>query len=86
MSILEYVGYDYAQTILELSHRMTYDQIARAVGYKNKSSVHMILDGSVPSHDRGEALWVLYQETFGRKPPHTAVQAKGRSKQTTPTV
>lgn len=82
MSLVDCVGFDYAQAILELSHKMTYGDIAHALGYKNKSSIHMILAGSTPSHVRGEALWALYTETFARKPPHTVEQARGTGKQT----
>lgn len=82
MNLCEYVGFDYARSILELGQKMTYDDIARALGYKSKSSVNKIISGITPSHIRGEALWVLYTETFGRKPPHNTTQAKGTPKET----
>ena len=76
----EVVGFDYGQAILELSHRMTYDRIAEAIGYESKSSIYKILHGAIPAHDHGEALWALYMEVFHVKPKlkvHQRAQFEG---------
>ena len=76
MSRVDVVGFDYAQAILELSHKYTYQQIARAIGYASKGSIKKILsEGTVPSHIIGEALWDLYIDTFGRKPKLRATKS-----------
>lgn len=49
--------------------RMTMERIAEVVGYGDKSSIRDILDGHEPKHRRGEKLYILYFETFDRKPP-----------------
>lgn len=86
MNLSSYVGFDYSQAILELSQKMTYSAIAKALGYNSKSSVNKIAGGVTPSHVRGEALWVLYVETFGRKPPRSLAQEKGTTKETVASV
>lgn len=75
----ELVGFNYAQALLELSHKMTYEQLAEAIGYESKTSIHKILNGTMPSHIHGEAIWALYCDTFGKKPPlkrHPEVNAR----------
>lgn len=72
------VGFDYARSVLDLRQVLTYETIAERMGYESKSSVSRILAGVIPEHPQGEALWALYVETFGRKPPHSVEQAAGR--------
>lgn len=73
--IHEEVGFDYAQTVRELNRVWTYDQIAECCGYESPRSVRNLLDLNpangpvIPSHRAGEALWAMYVETFGRRPP-----------------
>lgn len=62
-------GYDYAMAILELRSRFTYDRIAEFCGYESKGAIANILCGGIPLHPQGEAIYILYFETFGRKPP-----------------
>ena len=72
------VGFDYVGALKDLLARMTYEEVAYRLGYKSTGAVASIVKrGHVPSHQHGEALWVLYVEMFGRKPPMSAVQAKG---------
>lgn len=61
-------GYDYPKAVLELRRVMSYAQIAARCGFLSPSAVSSIASGTVPSHPRGEALYILYVETFGRKP------------------
>lgn len=67
-SLVDQVGFDYAQTVRKLNQIFTYEQIAKSVGYKNVNSVARIMNGAIPSHIHGEALWALYIDTFGAKP------------------
>ena len=71
------VGFDYANAIRALARKMTYEQIAKACGYDSRNSVYRVLNGAIPSHPQGEALFVLYREAFGDKPPMTQEQAAG---------
>ena len=71
-------GFDYAQTVRELHGVMTLDQIAEYCGYETHVAVIKLLQGAVPSHPQGQALWVLYRAKFGHKPPMTEEQAAGR--------
>lgn len=69
MSRADVVGFDYAQAIRELNQKLTYEQIARAIGYVSKGSIRKILAVEmIPNHIAGEALWDLYVDTFGHKP------------------
>jgi len=69
-SLYDLVGFDYAQTIRKLNHHgLTYLQIAEAIGYESQSSIYQIMNGATPSHKHGEALWGLYRDLFGDKPP-----------------
>lgn len=65
------VGFDYPAAVRELLEKMTYMELADRIGYEGVGSIGAILHGAVPSHVRGEALWALYCDTFGRKPPLT---------------
>lgn len=68
------LGYDYMRAISELLERFTYQEIATSIGYRSVGSITSILSGKVPSHLHGEALWLLYQKTFNRRPPLTDAQ------------
>lgn len=70
------VGFDYVEAILDLRKRFTYAQLIQKLGYESPAAINKILAGAVPSHERGEALYVLYRETFGRKPPLNIHQRK----------
>jgi hypothetical protein len=73
--IHEEVGFNYAQTVRELNRIFTYEQIAECCGYESSRSVRNLLELNpsgepvVPSHRAGEALWAMYVEAFGRRPP-----------------
>lgn len=67
----EQCGYDYAQAVRELNQRFSYELIAQLCGYARENGVRKIANGgTIPSHPLGEALYILYVETFERKPPH----------------
>mgnify|MGYP001337944245 CR=1 FL=1 len=68
MSLADLVGFDYAQAIRELNQAFTYEAITKELGYESKNSIYQILNGRIPSHVHGEALWALYCDTFGHKP------------------
>lgn len=69
-SLYEKVGFDYAKALRELLERLTYEEVARSVGYRSTGSVTAICyAGRIPSHRHGEAIWALYCDTFKRKPP-----------------
>jgi hypothetical protein len=65
------IGYDYSRTVLEINHHgWSYEKIAEFCGYENKSAIARVASReTIPSHPRGEALYILYVELFGRKPP-----------------
>ena len=69
LPLAERVGYNYAATIRELTTVMTWQRIIEAIGYSSHSVVAEILNGQIPNHVQGEALWALYCDTFGKKPP-----------------
>ena len=62
-------GFDYPAAVLELRRVMPYEQIAVRCGFGSASGISAILAGAVPSHPRGEAIYILYVETFNKKPP-----------------
>jgi len=68
-SLYDLVGFDYVRAVSDLLLKFTYADIASRVGYRSTGSITSILDGQVPSHMHGEAIWALYIETFKRKPP-----------------
>lgn len=65
------VGFNYAKVTLELLQVYSYETVAEAIGYKSNASITRLLEGQVPPHVQGEALWSLYVQTFNRKPPLT---------------
>lgn len=79
----ERVGFNYVAAALELLRVMTYEELAEGLGYKSKGGVSALLDGAIPSHVQGEALWALYLATFNRKPPMD-VRQSGQQASTSP--
>lgn len=72
------VGFDYQRAVLELRNRYTYERMAEFCGFSDKVAVFRVASGlSIPSHPQGEALFVLYVETFHDKPPMTQAQFAG---------
>ena len=68
------LGFDYVQAMVDLLTKFTYREIAERLGYNSVGSITAVLDGKVPSHLHGEALWLLYRATFDRRPPLSSVQ------------
>lgn len=75
----EQVGFDYVATVRELLERMTYMDLALSIGYESVGSISGLLKGRRPAHPQGEALWALYIETFGRKPPLRFIACAGEA-------
>lgn len=71
------VGFDYAKALLEIRRHMTYEQIAAFCGYEGASGVAWVINGGIPSHPQGEAIWSLHCNLLGRKPPVSPLQAAG---------
>ncbi len=71
------VGFDYARAVLEIRKFMTYEEIAAFLGYESVGSIGPLLKGRIPNHPQGEAIYTLYRELFGKKPPMTQAQAIG---------
>lgn len=69
LPLYERVGFDYIRAIRDMLTRMTYEELAFNLGYKGASGISSLLNGKTPSHVHGEALWALYIDTFGKKPP-----------------
>lgn len=67
------VGFRYSDAVLQLREFFNYDELAIVLGYKHRSSVSKILKGAIPSHRAGEALWILFIEVYGHKPPYAEV-------------
>lgn len=61
-------GFDYTQAVLELRTVMSYARIAEGIGYTSKNAISRLVAGAEPSHKHGEMLYILYFETFNRKP------------------
>lgn len=70
------VGFDYAKAVLEINHHgWSYERIAEYCGYEDKSGISRVASGArIPSHPVGEAIYILYVEVFGRKPPNRSCQ------------
>ncbi len=79
MNLTLSVGFDYALAMRKLNQRYTYLELADLLGYASSGSIHKLINGALPNHPVGEAIWVLYRETFGEKPPHGENQARGLS-------
>ena len=72
LPLYDRVGFNYAQALRDLLKKLTYADIAQRVGYNSTGSLTEILGrGRSPSHRHGEAIWALYLEVFGKKPPLT---------------
>lgn len=69
-------GFDYVRALLDLRTRFTYDHIAEYCGYDSKGTIASILSGAIPLHPQGEAIYILYVETFGRKPPRVVQKSE----------
>ena len=69
LPLYEQVGFDYVATIRELLQKLTYGEIVHRVGYSSVGSISAVLKGNTPSHKHGEALWALYVQMYGKKPP-----------------
>lgn len=70
------VGFDYSRAVLEINHSgWSYERIADYCGYEDKSAISRIASGDrTPSHPAGEAIYILYVELFGKKPPLRSCQ------------
>ena len=56
----------------------TDNDICEAMGYESHSALAQVLSGErIPAHDRGEALWAFYLDTFLEKPPMSKAQQVG---------
>ncbi len=77
--LIKRVGFDYLGAVLELLAVMSYAELARAIGYSSKGAISKILQGGVPTHAHGEAIWVVYREKFGEKPPMSTYQQQGHT-------
>jgi len=72
------VGFDYAHALLRIRGAQTYEQIAEFCGFACKQDIGKVInDGRIPSHPQGEAMWALYFQLFGEKPPMSSDQASG---------
>lgn len=71
------VGFDYSRALLEIRKQRTYAQIAEFCGYESAQAIGRVIKGAVPGHKHGEAIFVLYRELFGAKPPMNGDQATG---------
>jgi len=61
-------GYDYKAALTRLNTIYTYAEIAEYCGYESANSIYKILQGSIPSHPAGEAIYIMYLEHFKQKP------------------
>lgn len=73
------VGFDYTAALKRIRTRMSLAVIADYLGYESRAGVQRVINGSVPSHPQGEAIWALYVELFNEKPPHSPEQLQGGS-------
>lgn len=71
------VGFDYAAALLRIRGERTYAQIAEYCGYDSPQAIGKVINGAIPAHPQGEAIWALYRELFDEKPPHNYAQASG---------
>lgn len=61
-------GYNYKRAVLRLRSRMTDSALAKKLGYSHRNSILKLVNGAIPLHPVGEAIYILYVETFGEKP------------------
>lgn len=71
------VGFNYALTIKKLKQRYTEKFLCNYLGYADRAGLNKIENGAIPNHLIGEALFVLYKDTFNTKPPMYDLQANG---------
>lgn len=71
------VGFNYSLALLEILRNQTYEEIAAYLGYESVGAIGKIINGAIPSHPVGEALFALYLDIFGKKPPMSQAQALG---------
>ena len=81
LPLYERAGFDYAGALRNLLKKMTYTELAGKIGYSSTGSITAVLKGHVPSHVHGQAIWSLYLETFGEKPPMSDVQRNAQNTQ-----
>lgn len=68
-------GFDYQETLRELNKLYPYETLAEFCRYKSKGSISKIISGAlVPKHPQGELIYMLYLQTFHRKPPNKGFQ------------
>ena len=68
-------GFDYAAALCELNTVYDYKQIAEFCHYASKASISKVMSGkTIPSHPLGELIYILYCETFGKKPKSKSFQ------------
>lgn len=76
----EECGFDYAQAIRELNRLFSYEEIGLSCGYAGREGINDIVNrGRKPSHEIGEAIYILYVETFNRKPPAKRAQSSAQA-------
>ena len=64
-------GFNYVAALLELDKVYSQDEIAEFCRYGSKASISNVASGkSIPLHPQGELIYILYVETFGKKPPN----------------
>ncbi len=71
------VGFNYSKTVLELQQVYSEKFIIEYLDYSHRESLRQIEDGTIPNHLIGEALYALYEDTFGKPPPMIDLQAIG---------
>ncbi len=69
-------GFDFPATLVELSHYFSDSLLASIIGpalgergITTGTIRNLRLGRHVPNHELGEAIYILYVETTGRKPP-----------------
>ena len=79
--LFKQVGFDYAGALLELRNLLSYEELAALIGYESKASIARVIGGAEPPHRQGEAIWALYNDLMGKKPPlNVSVRERKRNK------
>lgn len=71
-------GFDYGQALRELNKNFSYNDLSCLCDC-TENGLRKILKGTTPSHPTGEAIYILYVETFNKKPPDRKNTTKVRS-------
>lgn len=71
------VGFDYSLTIKKLKQHYSEKFLCSYLGYADRAGLNKIEKGGIPNHLIGEALFVLFKDTFETKPPMYDLQANG---------